>query len=156
MIKQFYFNQFSLASIQTLLVDPSMRPYQVLRLGVRVNLGGMVMKLQSSNITGASPSDYLVSYARHSLGGVLPNCRDAVGEFYSPSRLAKRLITTASIGNGNTTNSKSRKNRKQISEEKDLYGNFRQQAGKIVHKNTWTWLRKRNLKKESEFLLTAE
>ena len=40
-------------------------------------------------ITGASPSDFLVSYPRHSLVCVagLPFCRDAVGIFYSPSWL---------------------------------------------------------------------
>ena len=46
---------------------------------------------QSSSITGASPSYYLVSYVRHTLaGGVLPLCRDAVGVLYSPSRLGLR------------------------------------------------------------------
>ena len=47
---------------------------------------------QSSSITGTSPSDCLVSYSRHSLGGgVLPLCRGAVSIFYSPSRLGKHL-----------------------------------------------------------------
>ena len=41
----------------------------------------------SYSITGASPSDCLVSYLGHSLGGVFPLCRDAVGVFYSPSKL---------------------------------------------------------------------
>ena len=43
---------------------------------------------QSSSITGASPSDCLMSYPRHLLaaGEVLPLCRDAVGVFYSPRR----------------------------------------------------------------------
>ena len=31
-------------------------------------------------------------YPGHSLGGVLPLCREAVGVFYSPSRLGKRLV----------------------------------------------------------------
>ena len=36
----------------------------------------------------ASPSDCLVPYAGHYLGGeVLPLCRDAVGLFYKPRRL---------------------------------------------------------------------
>ena len=38
-------------------------------------------------ITGTSPSDCLVSYTGHSLGGVLPLCRSAVSVFNSPSRL---------------------------------------------------------------------
>ena len=44
---------------------------------------------QSSSISGNSPSDCLVSYLGHSLaiGEVLPLCKDAVGEFYSPSWL---------------------------------------------------------------------
>ena len=42
---------------------------------------------------GTSPSDCLVSYPGHSLGGgVLPLCRGAVGVFYSPSRLGKRHV----------------------------------------------------------------
>ena len=45
---------------------------------------GVLRILQSSSITGASPSDCLVSYPRHSLR-VLPLCRDSVGVFYSPS-----------------------------------------------------------------------
>ena len=42
---------------------------------------------QSSSITGTSPSDCFVSYTGHSLGGILPFCRGALGVFYSPSRL---------------------------------------------------------------------
>ena len=44
---------------------------------------------QSSSITGTLPSDCLVSYSGHSLGGVLTLCREAVGVFYSPSQLDK-------------------------------------------------------------------
>ena len=46
---------------------------------------------QSSSITGTLPSDYLVSYLGRSLGLVLPLCWDAVGVFYSPSRMGKDL-----------------------------------------------------------------
>ena len=42
---------------------------------------------QSSSTAGTSPSDCLVSYSGHSLGGVLPLCRGAVSVFYSPSWL---------------------------------------------------------------------
>ena len=42
---------------------------------------------QSSSTAGTSPSDCLVSYPEHSLGGVLPLCKDAVSVFYSPSWL---------------------------------------------------------------------
>ena len=47
---------------------------------------GVLCIPQSSRITGASPSDCLMSYPGHSLEGrVLPLCKDAVGVFYSPS-----------------------------------------------------------------------
>ena len=42
-------------------------------------------------IPGTSPSDCLVSYPGYSLGGVLPLYREAVGVFYSPSRLGKQI-----------------------------------------------------------------
>ena len=42
---------------------------------------------QSSSITGASPSNRLMSYQGHSLKWGLPLCRDAVGVFYSPNQL---------------------------------------------------------------------
>ena len=44
---------------------------------------------QSSSITGASPSDCLVSYLGHSLREVLPLCRDTVSVFCSPSQLGQ-------------------------------------------------------------------
>ena len=44
---------------------------------------------QSRSFTGTSPSDCLVSYLGHLLGGVLHPCREVVGLFYSPRRLAK-------------------------------------------------------------------
>ena len=42
---------------------------------------------ENSSITGATPSDCLVLYPSHSLEEDLTLCRDAVGVFYSPSRL---------------------------------------------------------------------
>ena len=44
---------------------------------------------QSSNITGTSSSDCLVSYQETPYGEVLPLCKGAIGVFYSPSRLGK-------------------------------------------------------------------
>ena len=63
----------------------------MLPLRVRVYLGSMVMKEYSefSSITGTSPSDCLVSYQDIVEGGVLPYSKDAVGVFYSPSRLGR-------------------------------------------------------------------
>ena len=43
--------------------------------------------------------------------------------------------------------------RKQKWEEKQLYGHFRRQTNKFSHEKTWTWLRKRNLLRETESLL---
>ena len=38
-----------------------------------------------------------------------------------------------------------------------MYGYFKWQTSEIVHKNTWRWLRKGNLKREIEsFLITAQ
>ena len=47
---------------------------------------------QSSSAAVTSPSDCLVSYPGHSLGGVLPLCRGAVSVFYSPSRLGNAIF----------------------------------------------------------------
>ena len=69
-------------------------PYQVLPLRARVDLAAKgTPHPPSSSIAGTSPSDCLVSYPGHSLrGGVLPLCREAVGVFYSPSRLGKKTF----------------------------------------------------------------
>ena len=48
---------------------------------------GVLHILQIYSITGVSPLDCSVSYLGHSLAGVLTLCRDAVGVFYTPSRL---------------------------------------------------------------------
>ena len=40
-------------------------------------------------------------------------------------------------------------------EEKQLYRYFIQQTSEISHEKTWTWLRKGNLKRETESLLIA-
>ena len=54
--------------------------YQVLSRWVKMELGALAMtpKLQH----------FLMSYPGYSLTGVLPVCRDAVGVFYCPCRLA--------------------------------------------------------------------
>ncbi len=53
---------------------------------------GVLRIPQSSSIAGTSPSDCLVSYPGHLLGGVLPLCREAVGVFYSPHRLGNEIL----------------------------------------------------------------
>ena len=63
----------------------------MLPLRARVELGAMAMKGYSAFPKAPAPSDFLVSYPGHSLGGgVLPLCREAVGVFYSPSRLGNQ------------------------------------------------------------------
>ena len=64
----------------------------MLPLRARVDPGsngneGVLCIPQSSSTAGTSPSYCLVSYTRWV--GVLPLCREAVGVFYSPSRLGK-------------------------------------------------------------------
>ena len=46
-------------------------------------------------------------------------------------------------------------NRKQKCEEKQLNGHFKQLTSEISHEETWTWLRKGNRKRENESLLIA-
>ena len=96
MSKTFLFQAIQLTqtihfSISMLLVlfNPEIGSYQVLPFQVRVDLGAMAMKgvlhiPQSSSTAGTSPSDCLVSYPGHSLGGVLPLCRVAVSVFLQP------------------------------------------------------------------------
>ena len=56
--------------------------------GPRSTSNELVLRISlSSNITGASLSDCLMSYAGHSLVEVLPLFRDAVGVVFSISRL---------------------------------------------------------------------
>ena len=45
--------------------------------------------------------------------------------------------------------------RKQKWEGKQLYGNFKRLINNISHNKTWTWLRKGNIKRETESLLMA-
>ena len=46
-------------------------------------------------------------------------------------------------------------NRQQAWEEKQMYGYFLRHTCKISHQKTWIWLRNRNIKKETESLLTT-
>ena len=62
---------------------------------------------QSSSISGASPSDSLVSYLGHSLEGVLPLCKDAVWIFYNPSRLGFKTDISRYLLPNSTTGSNS-------------------------------------------------
>ena len=55
---------------------------------------GALLIFQRYRITGTSPSDCLVSYPGHLLLEVLLLYRDAVGAFYSSSRLGNILLKT--------------------------------------------------------------
>ena len=90
--KQFYFKQFSLAWVYSLVLCDS----QIELLGGatlcqrRPESDGNkeVLRIpQSSSIIGVLPSYCLVSYPGHLLMAVLPFCRDAVGVFCSPSQV---------------------------------------------------------------------
>ena len=71
--------------------------------------------LQSSSITGTSPSDCYVLYPGHWLVGVLPLCREAVGVFYSPSRQGKILVFAKSSKLGQYLQKKKKRKEKYAS-----------------------------------------
>ena len=64
------------------------------------------------------------------------------------------LITTIRVDTDNTINERMT-TRKQKWEGKQLYGRFKSLINNISHQKTWTWLRKGNLKRETESLLIA-
>ena len=70
--------------------------------------------------------DYIVKHER----GLITTIRNTIDE---------RMITT----------------RNQEWEGKQLYGRFKRLINNISHQKTWTWLRKGNLKRETESLLIA-
>ena len=59
------------------------------------------------------------------------------------------------INTNSTSIKKTKITRKQKWEEKQLYGYFKRQTTEIFHEKTWTLLRNRNLKQETESLLKA-
>ena len=112
MSKQFYFKQFSLSLVHSLNMEIVL--FQVIQFSIIAQFSsiwpidrtlsgattpgpsgpgsdgnkGVLHIPQSSSITGISPSDCLMLYPGHLLGGgVLPLCRDVVSVFYSPSQL---------------------------------------------------------------------
>ena len=64
-----------------------------------------------------------------------------------------RLITSARNNTNNTRTRRTGITRKQKWEEKQLYGCFKRLISDISHDNTWTLLRKENLKRETKSLL---
>ena len=68
----------------------------------------------------------------------------------------KELITASRNKTDKTKTNRTTLTRKQKWEEMQYYDRFKQPISKISHeKIPWTWLRKRNLKRESEYLLIA-
>ena len=65
------------------------------------------------------------------------------------------LITTIRNDTDNTINERMTTTRKQKSEGKQLSGRFKRLINNISHQKTWTWLRKGNLKRETESHLIA-
>ena len=69
-------------------------------------------------------------------------------------KLERGLITTIRVNTDNTINERMT-TRKQKLEGKQLYGRFKRLINNISRQKTWTWLRKGNLKRETESLLIA-
>ena len=65
------------------------------------------------------------------------------------------LITVAINDMDNTKPNRMTITRKQKWEEKQLYGRFKRLISNISHVKTWTWLRKGNLKRETDALQIA-
>ena len=65
------------------------------------------------------------------------------------------LITATKNDTDNTMTNRMTITKKQRWEEKQLYGCFKRLIINISRKKTWMWLRKRNVKRETESLLIA-
>ena len=70
-------------------------------------------------------------------------------EDYIPKR-RRGLITATRNSTNNTRTNRTEITRKQHSEEKQLYGRFKWLTSDTSYMKTWTWLRKGNLKRETE------
>ena len=62
------------------------------------------------------------------------------------------LITAIRNDTDNMMDNRMTITRKQKWEEKQLYGRFKRLINNISHEKTWTWLRKGNLKRETDSL----
>ena len=65
------------------------------------------------------------------------------------------LFTVIRNDTDNTRDSRMTITRKQKWEGKQLYGRFKRLINNISHDKAWTWLKKRNFKRETESLLIA-
>ena len=75
-------------------------------------------------------------------------------EDYIEKRGGKLIIATRN-NTDDTRINRTTITRKQKWEEKQLYGRFKRLTSNISHEKTYTWLRKENLKRETETLLIA-
>ena len=66
-----------------------------------------------------------------------------------------RLITATRNNTDNMRTNRTTINRKQKWKEKQLYGHFKGLISDITHKKRWMWLRKGNIKRETESLQVA-
>ena len=67
----------------------------------------------------------------------------------------RRLITAIRNNTDNMIDNRMTITRKQKWEGKQLYRRFKRLMNNISHDKTWTWLRKGNIKRETEYLLMA-
>ena len=79
--------------MQIVLFDPSIGPYQVLPLWARVDqrIKQGLRVPQSSSITEASPSDYIVSYPGHLLEESYPFAEMHLVYSAAPTNWARRI-----------------------------------------------------------------
>ena len=66
----------------------------------------------------------------------------------------RRKLISASRNNTDKSINRTETTKKQKWEERQLYGRFKQLTSDISYEKKWTWLRKGNIKRETESLLT--
>ena len=103
-------------------------------------------------ITETTLTDYMYQEKREEED--LPASKTALMHRYNDSRNTYEGGQIIAIRNntGNTINNRMTITRKQEWKEKQLYGRFKRLINNILHEKTWTWLRKGNFKRETEFL----
>ena len=90
----------------------------------------------------------------------LPASKTPLRHSYNSSKTTEKhergLITTTRNDTDNTIGERMITTRKQKWEGKQLYGRFKRLINNISHQKTWVWLRKGNLKRETEFFRIVE
>ena len=76
-------------------------------------------------------------------------------EDYIKKKCGGRLVTVTRNNTDNTSINRIKITGKQKWKEKQFYGHCKRQISEISCEKTWTWLRKRNLRRETESLLIA-